>query len=219
MTTKKIIAQLQAQGHKISYTKRKDGGVRITKIDGVSFTGSTGNRRARAMTGNALSVRQQTQLNKSYMRTPKGQFGHKKNKKPPLTDEAKKLIRKSQRVFRKEGVISGTSSTYRFRENVEQYGYEEAMRRLRQNIRYAKGLAYIENVEHLINVLRDYKDKLEFQNNEEELFNQLIMKIESMKENFKDKWIIAIRNLIYNRRDNQISTQNLIDDINEKLNE
>lgn len=160
MTTRQIIEGLIKQGHKVKFYQRKDGGVRITKIDSQSFSGSMGNKVARAMTGEYLSERRAAQLSKSYMRTEKGKWGHAKSKKPPLPDEAKKLIRKAQRVFRKSGVIAGTSSTRRFRENVELFGYDEAMRKLKQNIRYAQGLAYEENVEAFCLRLEDDYNKL-----------------------------------------------------------
>lgn len=221
MTTNEVINELIKAGHKVKYYKRKDGGVRITKIDSTSFSGSKGNITARAMTGQPLSERRKSQLAKGYMKTPEGSWGHPKNKKPPIPDEAKKLIRKAQRIFRKEGVVAGTSSTYRFRENVEMFGYEEAMKRLSQNIRYAQGLAYEENVDHLVNLLKtEYLAKINFSSEEEkERLTKLIKNIEDNKETFKDKWISQIRNKLYNLRDNQISVDNLISDIEEIMDE
>lgn len=217
MTTRQIIKDLESQGHKIKYYQRKDGGVRITKIDSQSFSGSMGNKVARAMTGQYLSERRSAQLSKGYMRTEKGHWGHVKNRKPPLPDEAKKLIRKAQRVFRKEGVTAGTSSTYRFRQNVEKFGYEEAIRRLNQNIRYAQGLAYEENVEHLANLLKtEYQAKLKFDNQGQiDRFNALINRIEAKAGKFKDSWIKAIREKLYNLKNREISVENLISDIEE----
>ena len=217
MTTRQIIEGLKKQGHKVKYYERKDGGVRITKIDSQSFTGSMGNKVARAMTGQYLSERRSAQLSKGYMKTEKGKWGHVKNKKPPLPDEAKKLIRKAQRVFRKEGTTAGTSSTYRFRQNVEKFGYEEAIRRLNQNIRYAQGLAYEENVEHLANLLRtEYMAKLHFTSEEQQKrFTELVNKIESKAGKFKDSWIKAIREKLYNLKNREISVENLISDIEE----
>ena len=228
MTTRQVINKLISEGHKVSFYQRKDGGVRITKIDSQSFTGSEGNTRARAMTGESLSERRSTQLKKFYMKTPKGQWGHKKSKKPPLPEEAKKLIRKAQRVFRKSGVIAGTSSTARFRKNIEVYmnqgysepeAYAEAVRRLKQNIRYAQGLAYVENVEHLVNLLEtEYLPKLKFRSSEEkENFKTMIKYIEDHKETFKDKWISQIREKLYNLKNNEISIDNLISDVREIL--
>ena len=219
MTTLEIIFQLINEGHEVEYTKRKDGGYRIKKIDSQKFRGSEGNNRARAMTGQALSERRKIQLSKSYMITPKGKWGHKKSKKPPLPDEAKKLIRKAQRVFRKQGVINGTSSTSRFRRNVELFGYDEAMRRLSQNIRYAQGLAYEENVEHLVNLLKtEYMSKLHFNSEEEQQrFQDMINKIETQKGNFKDKWISLIREKLYDLKNREISVDNLKADIEEIL--
>lgn len=219
MTTRKIIESLIQQGHKVKYYSRKDGGVRITKIDSQSFTGSMGNKVARAMTGEYLSERRSAQLSKSYMRTEKGHWGNAKQRKAPLPDEAKKLIRKAQRVFRKEGVIAGTSSTRRFRENVEMFGYDEAMRRLKQNIRYAQGLAYEENVEHLKNLLRDYGNKLGLNDSQQSQFNELLKNIENKTAIFKDIWIKKIREILYNRKNKLISNQNMLDDIDEIIND
>ena len=228
MTTRQVINKLISEGHKVSFYQSKDGGVRITKIDSQSFTGSEGNTRARAMTGEALSERRSSQLKKFYMKTPKGTWGHKKSKRPPLPEEAKKLIRKAQRIFRKSGVIAGTSSTARFRRNIELFmkqgysepeAYAEAVRRLKQNIRYAQGLAYEENVEHLVNLLRtEYLAKLRFRNEDEKRrFIDLINKMEANKSNFKDKWISEIRNKLYAVKDREISVDNLISDIEEIL--
>lgn len=215
MTTKQVIKKLESMGHKVSFYTRKDGGVRITKIDSTSFTGSTGNKRARAMTGEQLSLRRTAQLSSSYMRTEKGAWGHKKNTKPPLPEEARKLLRKAQRQFRKEGVIAGTSSAYRFRENERLFGYDEAMRRLRQNIRYAKGLAYVENVESLVQTLEDMRNKSVGNQQELEQLTNIINKINSMKLEFREEWIQKIRWKIYDLKDKEISIQNLLDDIEE----
>ena len=219
MTTRQVINKLIKEGHKVTYYTRKDGGVRITSIDSQRFTGSTGNTRARALTGESLSERRQVQLSRSYMKTEKGQWGHPKSKKEPLPDEAKRLIRKAQRVFRKQGVIAGTSSTYRFRINVEKLGYERAIERLKQNIRYAQGLAYEENVDHVKSLLKDYGNKLRMTPEETQQFDELLKKIENKKERFKDIWIKEIRQVLYNIKDGEISVQNLLDDINEIIND
>ena len=99
------------------------------------------------------------------------------------------------------------------------FGYDEAIRRLKQNIRYAQGLAYEENVEHLINLLRtEYMSKLHFNNEEEQQrFQDMINKIEANKGKFKDKWISLIREKLYALKNREISVDNLIADIEEIL--
>ena len=218
MTTRQIIEGLIKQGHKVKFYQRKDGGVRITKIDSQSFSGSMGNKVARAMTGEYLSERRSAQLSKSYMKTEKGKWGHAKSKKPPLPDEAKKLIRKAQRVFRKSGTIAGTSSTRRFRENVELFGYDEAMRRLKQNIRYAQGLAYEENVEHLKRLLEDYGNKADLTDSQKVQLQRILNELDTKISKFKDVWIKQIREILYNRKNGLISNQNMLDDIEEVMN-
>lgn len=218
MTTRQVINKLIKEGHKVTYYTRKDGGVRITSIDSQRFTGSTGNTRARALTGESLSERRKVQLSRSYMKTEKGQWGHPKSKKEPLPDEAKRLIRKAQRVFRKQGVIAGTSSTYRFRQNVEMFGYDEAIRRLNQNIRYAQGLAYEENIEAFCLTLEDDYNKLS-DKGESEAYNLriLIDKIRANKSSIRESDLAEAIEIHYNMIHKVITLHDMITQITIKL--
>ena len=218
MTTLEIIFQLINEGHEVEYTKRKDGGYRIKKIDSQKFRGSEGNKRARAMTGQPLSERRRIQLSKPYMITPKGQWGHKKSKKPPLPDEAKKLIRKAQRVFRKTGTITGTSSTARFRKNVDLFGYDEAIRLLNQNIRYAQGLAYEENVEAFCLTLEDDYNKLSDKGDPEaNNLRILIDKIRANKSSIRESDLSEAIGLHYDMIHKVITLHDMIIQITIKL--
>lgn len=57
----KVVEKLRAEGHTVTTKKRKDGGFKITSIDGVKFSGVKGNATARAMTGEKLSTQQLAQ--------------------------------------------------------------------------------------------------------------------------------------------------------------
>ena len=57
----KVVEKLRAEGHTVTAKKRKDGGIKITSIDGVKFSGIKGNATARAMTGEKLSTQQLAQ--------------------------------------------------------------------------------------------------------------------------------------------------------------
>ena len=59
-----IVDEYKVQGHIVFYEKRKDGGIRITRIDGLKFSGSKGNNFLRIITGNQLSQKQIEQRNK-----------------------------------------------------------------------------------------------------------------------------------------------------------
>ena len=59
-----IVDEYKAQGHIVFYEKRKDGGIRITRIDGLKFSGSRDNSCLRTITGNQLSQKQIEQRKK-----------------------------------------------------------------------------------------------------------------------------------------------------------
>lgn len=62
----------QEQGHYIKIYKRKDGGVRVTEIDGVKFSGSSGNKALRSLTGAGyLTKKQKIALRKNRKRVSK----------------------------------------------------------------------------------------------------------------------------------------------------
>lgn len=145
MTMREIASTLQTLGSEVKYRVRKDGGIRITYINGQSYTGSTGNAVARMMVGQKISEARQRQLAK--IQTPKGKFGHKKL--DPIPEDVKKEIRRMQRVFKKKGAKAGIPTIRKYRANVKLYGKAEANRLLKQASRYGQGLAYEENVEHL----------------------------------------------------------------------
>lgn len=144
MTLRKIIVTLRSQGHTINFRERKDGSVVITRIDGKSYANKSGNAKARQITGASLSVHQSAQL--ETIRTAKGHFGHRKSKRAPLDHEVRKALRRAQRIFRGQGATVGKPTTRNIRWVLEHEGKEEALRRLRQAERYAKGVAYPQNV-------------------------------------------------------------------------
>ena len=135
----------------MSYFHRKDGGYVITRIDGQRFSGKSGNIRARAMTGQALSQGRSVQL--ARIRLPKGK---KAEKKEPLPETLVKELRKVQREWRKKHPdIRGTASMSNVRYYYKTYGEEMAMASLDKNFRYAQGLAYIDNVNFLLDRIRN----------------------------------------------------------------
>jgi len=141
-----IIKTLQKEGHSVQYYHRKDGGYVITRIDGQSFQGKSGNVQARAMTGQALSQAKSVQL--ARIRLPKGK---KATKKAPLPEKLLKEMRKVQRAWRKSHPdISGTISTRGIRYQLEHYGEEKTLQSIDKAFRYSQGYAYIENVEFLL---------------------------------------------------------------------
>ena len=150
-----IIKLLQAQGHEVEYTHRKDGGYIIRKIDGQRFSGKVGNTIARNMVGAKLSQARQVQL--ARIRLPKGR---KYTKLAPLPEDVKKALRKVQRSWRKKHPdIRGTASTKNIRWYLKEHGKEATIQSLDKSYRYAQGLAYIDNVNFLLQRIQDDLNK------------------------------------------------------------
>lgn len=200
-----VVKLLRLRGHEVNYIKRKDGGIRITKIDGVSYKGSSGNKVARDMAGVTLSEARKKQL--KTIKTEKGHFGHKK--KSILPKEVLKKISSVQRVWKKnkvhrEGYVGRRGARY----NVEHYGQEEALRVLSEQEKYARGIAYSEVVEWLISEIRDkFIPKAE---PEEVPWLQKAMDyIQRHKAVFKEEEMSPIHDTLYDYRDGKINAREL----------
>lgn len=190
MTIKTIIKDLQSRGYNISFYKRKDGGIRITRINGKTFRGSTGNIEARKITGTSLTEGQQRALSK--LTTPRGKGNYNKRRRTPIDEETKKRIRKLQRLYRKTDKKEGKPTIRNYRYVLKTKGKEEADRLLRQSERRILGYAYTENVDALLirisqNLAKDYSPNMEMAYN----------KILSMREAFPDRLIPEIYDLVY----------------------
>ncbi len=151
MTAEQMALKLQAQGYTVKLRHRKEGGARISSINGKSFIGSEGNAAARKMLGQALSQTQQKHLQK--IKTNKGTFGHRKKK--VLENDLIKMQEKVNRAFKK-GVKEGrfkqkgkeapriTRSKIRYR--LAKYGRQATEEYLQRALKYAKGFTYTENL-------------------------------------------------------------------------
>lgn len=160
MTLRESVQALKKQGYKIKFRNRSDGSIVVTSVNGKSYKGKEGNALVRSLTGQTLSERRVRQLHSKPLLTKKGQWGHKLTRK--LTDrEWKRRVRRVQREFRKNDVKKGTPRMRNIRYTLEHYGQEEALRRLKQAERYAKGIAYPENIEALAKRIRLDANKLD----------------------------------------------------------
>lgn len=151
MTALQMASELHKRGIKAELIFRKEGGARITNINGKSFKGSEGNAEARRILGQSLSQTQQKHLQK--IRTNKGTFGHRKKK--PLEDDLIKMQEKVNRAFKK-GVKEGrfkqkgkdapkvTRAKLRYR--LAKYGKQATEEYLQRALKYAKGFTYTENL-------------------------------------------------------------------------
>lgn len=190
MTIKKIIETLKETGYNVSFYKRKDGGIRITRINGETFSGSTGNQKARTIVGASLSEGQVRALSK--LTTPKGKGNYNKRRRSPLDEETKKRIQKLQRQYRKAGKKEGKPTIRNYRYVLKTKGKKEADRLLRQSERRILGLAYVENVNALILRISADLDKKPSQ-----VMRQALQRIRELREIFKDSWIPEIYEIVY----------------------
>lgn len=210
MSIKEVITELNKKGYDVSYYKRKDGGYRITRINGEHFSGSAGNVRARLIVGTTLSEARARALSK--LKTPKGKGSYNKRRRQALDPETKKRIQKLQRQYRKSGKQEGkpTIRNYRYVEKTK--GKAEAERLLAQAERRILGLAYVENVDALLTrIFWDLAKKQDF------YIERIYNKIESLKYNFKDKWIPEIYEILYDWERNIITGQEAERKINDIL--
>ena len=188
MKLKDVIDKLIQQGHKVEFTHRKDGGYIIRRIDGQHFTGKTGNEYARKLLGVELSIARRVQLQR--IRTPKGKRQHKRT---PLPEDLKRELRKVQRKWReKHPTIEGTVSTRGLRYQVETYGEEVARASLNKAYRYSQGLAYIDNVMHLLERI-----ELDLMKEESAEMEAIVDLIKERMLNFKEEWISPILSALY----------------------
>lgn len=159
MTTRQMVAELQKQGHTVTYYIRKDGAILIRSIDGIRYKEAKGNARAREMLGVELAEARARQL--KYATKEKKRKKKKMQILTPALEEeynrVKKIWNKAFKGRKKKGskdavgYFAKSSISYAYRV----YGEEEAFERIRKAELYASGYAYSENIDTLIFYLRE----------------------------------------------------------------
>lgn len=188
MTILDIIELLKEQGHSVSYYHRKDGGYVITRIDGQSYRGKTGNVLARALTGQTLSHARSVQL--ARIKLPKGK---RAKKQAPLPEKILKEMRKVQKAWRKTHPdISGTISTRGVRYQLEHHGEEQTLLSLDKAYRYTQGYAYIDNVNWLVQRIENDLNK-----KPNSAMESIVNKIREKALEFKEEWISQVYEVVY----------------------
>lgn len=205
MSVKEIAELLVKQGHKVNVRKRSDGGYIITSIDGMKYVGATGNIEARRIVGATLSHARAYQLKR--IKPPK-RVAPAKRKKAPIPEDLKRDLTRVQREWRKKHEdVGGAVSTRGLRYILETYGYDVAKASLDKSLRYAQGYAYIENVQWLIERLRQAMNKAE--DNEVSMIQSIIDYISDHILTFKEEWINACYQAIYEFEKQSISASEL----------
>lgn len=155
MNLRQLVNKLRQEGHSIVYYVRKDGGILIKSIDGQRFTGASGNKLARAMSGETLSVKRSEQLTRIT-------WSGKRAKAYFEDREVKRLLQRVQRKWNKafphkRGEIPpvGLKTSKKVKWSLENRGREETIRLLTEAERYATGKAYSENIRQLADYIED----------------------------------------------------------------
>lgn len=220
MTIKQIISTMKQSGYDVSFYVRKDGGIRITKINGQRFTGSKGNVRAREITGQQLSEARTKQLKKiAPTESMKGKGRYNKRRKRKLSADVEKEIARLQRKYRKEKT-KGQPTRRNYRWVLEHYGKKEADRLLKQADLYIRGIAYSENIDALIGRLQSDAEKIESPS-DVALIEKIIKKLDSMKGTLKESVLSEIlddKGALYRWEKGEIDAKELYRDIMDKLN-
>ena len=215
MSMRQVVDMMRNVGYKVSFYVRKDGGIRITKIDGRSFKGSSGNVRAREIVGTQLSERRAKQLGK--LTTPKGKGTYDKRRKRKLDEDVIKRIQKIQRQFKKTK-SEGQPTRRNYRYVLEHYGKAEAERLLSQADLYSRGIAYDMNIQALIDRLSSDMEKVD--SKDQLLIQKLIDRLESMKGILKETTLQKILDetgALYQWEQGRIETKEMVRVINKIL--
>lgn len=190
MKVAQMIKELEKMGFKVDARRRTDGGWIITKINGMSFSGASGNQYAREILGVELS---QARIEQTHFNVTKYIKGSKKPK-DTIDEEMEAELKRVQRLWRKRKV--GARITKRkLRWHLKEGGRKAAWDYLKKMSRYGQGYAYEENVLYLAKYIEDVatgspnklKDKI----------IQVAEAIRSRIETFKEAWISPIYSYWY----------------------
>lgn len=209
---REIVTLLKELGHDIKYKERTDGGIRITSIDGKKYQASKGNKVAREITGAKISDARLKQLSKISIK--------KGTKRSPVSDATREKIKAinenlkaREKALKKQGITAklGRVRIKQFRENRATFGEDEAEAMLDKAMRYSSGLAYIENIQAIIERLK--LDAMSLKGEEANTFTRLADELQAIVNagapNFKHEYLQHIIEWIYEREKGTITTEEM----------
>lgn len=188
----KLVEQLKLKGYKVSYYKRKDGGILIRSINGQKFTAAKGNVFARQLLGVELSQRRGEQLRKITRARP-----WYKTHTIETPEDLERFRKSVMRKWKKSG-LRGSISKVNLKHMIADRGIEGARQYLTEMERHTEGKAYYSQVEALISRIEQDINAVSGDNEEVRWLEELKSLIESKKEEFKVEWIFAIFDELYN---------------------
>ena len=212
MTLIQVVSKLVSQGYKVSYYKRKDGGILIKSINGQTFTGAKGNIYARQLLGLSLAERREKQLTK---------ITRERVVKPRkiLVETPQDLERYRKRVMRKwrKAGLTGSISKKNLRKIIEDRGFEGALTYLKEMERHTEGKAYLNAIEGLLSRLENDIEIID-DSVEQQYLQAAYDLIQANKESFKQEWLFNIFDTLYNFEKGQITASAFYEKVNSLIN-
>ena len=193
MTTRELVAELKSKGYSVKYRERTDGGVLITEINNMKFTGSKGNAEARHIVGVELSPARIEQTHSNVVKLIKGK------KEKTLDKKMKAKLKKVQKTWRKNKTGGGkaTITAKKVKHHIKTEGEKATEEYLDRMELYSEGYAYPENVEYLAQYVEDTaKGVLTDDDLQNELY-ALADYIRSKKGVFREEWINKVYRAMY----------------------
>lgn len=185
MQLKQVVKQLRQKGYRIKVYKRKDGGLLIKSINKRQFGGAMGNQIARELLGVKPSQKQ-LETNRRLV----SRFIERKS----IADlKGKALFNRVQRTWEiYKPNVSGKITWKKYEWNVKNLSKGMADEKLREAYRYARGLAYTENVNHALDTMKEQINKLDFRglnlnNAEKKSYIDRYQRVIDYIENNRDK--------------------------------
>ena len=157
MTLRKTVEILREGGMDISFRVRPDGGIVVTKIGNIKYSGRSGNEAVRQIAGTPIpeyARQQRAGIAKS------GVTGRTVGPLPKIDREVRNALQRAQRVFRKAGETAGKPTTKNIRyQMADGKTKEQILDYLEGSIRYAKGLAQIGFLEAILEKAKIIRDQ------------------------------------------------------------
>jgi hypothetical protein len=188
MKTIDVIANLRAQGYSVEYWKRPDGGVRITSINGLTYsmTGGKGNAAAREILGQGLSTSQRAQRQAASLRTLEG---HSTADLPKLTASERKWLRKMNYKYKK--IAGKRIGMHQARRNkFYNHSSREMKRAITNTIKHSLHIAYRANVEWTIAMLENTSSS-------KEAYRDVINYLKRHINQIQDESLHSVHQLLY----------------------
>lgn len=190
MNVGQMIKELEKMGFKVNARRRTDGGWIITKINGMSFSGASGNQYARQVLGVELS---QARIEQTSFNVNKYIKGAKKPKEK-IDEEMEAELKRVQRLWRRKKV-SARITKRKLRWHLKEGGKKEAWDYLKKMSRYGQGYAYEENVLYLAKYIEEVAQGCP--NKYKSRVLQVAKAVRAAIETFKEAWIHDIYSYWY----------------------